>query len=366
MKSAFITDWLEKYGGAERVVTAINEIYKFDYYYAYVNKMDKATQVLTFGGRDVSVIESKILSLFKYKFRIFLPFFPSIVKAFNNQTKENRVDLVISSSWALSKGYRVGNEIHVSYLQARNFKYVWDESDLYFKGIVKAFSFLKHTLQQFDLKSAQNPDYLISNSHFVKKWVKDKYGRESIVIYPPVEVEDFGISDEKGDYFIIVGRIEQYKRFDIVINAFNENGKKLIVIGDGTQLNYLKSLAKENIEFLGFQKKDIIKTYLSKSRAFVYAGVEDFGIALVEAHASGVPVIAYQGGAAIEIISESNGLCYEKQTSEALNQAIVEFVKREKIYNKELIRSSSFKFSKARFQLEFKQYVDSIVSIKKK
>lgn len=361
MKSAFITDWLEKYGGAERVVTAINEIYQFDYYYAYVNKMNPATQSLTLGGRDVVVTESKILSLFKYKFRVFLPIFPFIVKAFNKQTEANKVDLVISSSWALSKGYRIGNEIHISYLQARNFKYVWDESDLYFKGIVKALSFLKPGLQKFDLQSAQNPNYLIANSKFVQRWVKEKYGRESVVIYPPVDVEHFTISNIKDDYFVIVGRIEPYKRFDIVINAFNDNGKQLVVIGDGSQLDYLKSIAKENIKFLGFQKKDIIKEYLSKSRAFVYAGVEDFGIALVEAHASGVPVIAYEGGAATEIIDDNNGLCYNEQTPEALNQTIIEFVKRESQYNKEQIRNSSLKFSKDRFQAEFKLYVDSIV-----
>jgi glycosyltransferase involved in cell wall biosynthesis len=366
MKTAFITDWLEKYGGAERVVTAINEIYKFDYYYAYVNKMDHDTQLLTLGGNDVTVIESDILKKFKYKFRLFLPAFPWIVKKFNQQTKDNKIDLVISSSWALSKGYRIGNEVHVSYLQARNFKYVWDEAELYFKGIVKLFSPVKPSLQDFDLRSAQTPNYLISNSKFVQSWVKQKYNRDSVVIYPPVEVESFGINTEKGDYFVIVGRIEPYKRFDIVIEAFNKNGKKLVVIGDGSQLRYLKGIAKENIEFIGFQKKEVIKTYLSKARAFVYAGVEDFGIALVEAHASGIPVIAYKGGAAAEIINESNGLCYEEQTPEALNNTLNFFLDKETEYSGEVIRNTSLKFSKSRFKSEFRQYIDSVMSHHKK
>jgi glycosyltransferase involved in cell wall biosynthesis len=361
MKSAFITDWLEKYGGAERVVTAINEIYQFDYYYAYVNKMDFDTQVLTLGGRDVDVTESVMLSLFKYKFRIFFPFFPWIVKRFNYQTKDNKVDFIISSSWALSKGYRIGNEKHICYLQARNFKYVWDEADLYFTGIIKLFSFVKPLLQQFDLNSAQNPDYLIANSNFVRDWVKRKYNRDAVVIYPPVDIECFDIAENKEDFFVIVGRIEPYKRFDIVVEAFNTNGKPLIVIGDGSQLKYLKSIAKSNIKFLGFQKKDVIKEHVSKARAFVYAGIEDFGIALVEAHACGTPVIAYQGGATSEIITAINGLCYSEQTAESLNKMVTQFDKIEHNYRSEEIRKSSFKFSKERFKLEFKQYIDNIV-----
>lgn len=360
MKSAFITDWLDKYGGAERVVTAINEIYEFDYYYAYVNKMTPELQKKTFGGRDVAVISSDIMSVFKYKFRILMPFFPYIIKAFNRQTSENTIDLIISSSWAMSKGYRSGNELHVCYLQARNFKYVWDEADLYFKGPLKAFSFIKGYLQKFDLESARNPNYLISNSIFVQNWVKEKYKRDSIVIYPPVEVEDFYISNLTEDYYITVGRLEPYKRFDVVVEAFTLSKKKLIVIGDGTQLHYLKSIAGKNVEFVGYLDKSEIRNYLSKAKAFVYGGVEDFGIAIVEAHASGIPVIAFNGGASNEIVTTLNGLCYNKQNSQSLNKEIDVFENQIHIYNKEKIRESSLKFSKKRFQDEIKTYIDSI------
>lgn len=360
MKTAFITDWLDKYGGAERVVTAINEIYKFDYYYAYVNKMSPELQKRTFGGRDVMVESSNIMSLFKYKFRALMPLFPQIIKAFNQQTKNNTIDLVISSSWAMSKGYRSGNEIHVCYLQARNFKYVWEEADLYFKGPLKLFSFVKGFLQRFDVASAQNPNYLISNSIFVQNWVKEKYKRESVVIYPPVEVEDFCISDITEDYYITVGRLEPYKRFDIVIEAFSLSKKKLIVVGDGTQLAYLKSIAGENIEFVGYLDKREICQYLSKAKGFVYGGVEDFGIAIVEAHACGVPVIAFKGGASSEIISANNGLCYNEQNPKSLNEKIDVFENQFHIYNKNEIRKSSFRFSKKRFQNELKSFISSL------
>lgn len=359
-KTAFITDWLDKYGGAERVVTAINEIYEFDYYYAYVNKMSAMIQKKTFAGREVQVISSNIMSLFKYKFRVLMPFFPCIIEAFNRQTASNKIDLVISSSWTMSKGYRVGNEVHVCYLQSRNFKYVWEEADLYFKGPLKAFSFIKGYLQRFDIQSAFVPDYLISNSVFVQNWVKEKYKRESVVIYPPVEVDDFYISDQTEDYYITVGRLEPYKRFDIVVEAFTKNNKNLIVVGDGTQLKYLKSIAGKNIQFVGYLDKDEIRNYLSKAKAFVYAGVEDFGIAIVEAHASGIPVIVYKGGASQEIVTPENGLCYANQNPESLSSMITVFENQIATYNKEDIRQTALKFSKKRFQDEISVFINSL------
>jgi glycosyltransferase involved in cell wall biosynthesis len=362
MKSAFITDWLDKYGGAERVVTAINEIYEFDYYYAYVNKMTPELQKKTFGNRDVNVTSSRFMSLFKYKFRILMPFFPYIIKKFNKETKQNDIDLVISSSWTMSKGYRVGNELHICYLQARNFKYVWDEADLYFKGPLKLVSFIKGYLQRFDLYTARNPDYLISNSIFVKNWVKEKYKRDSVVIYPPVDVEDFYISEVTEEYYITVGRLEPYKRFDVVVEAFTENKRKLIVVGDGTQAKYLKSIAGSNIEFTGYLEKNKIRDLLSNSKAFVYAGTEDFGIVIIEAHASGIPVVVYKGGAANEIVTPVNGLCYDVQSSASLNSKLVELENQCVKYNKYLIRESSLKFSKERFKVEIKNYVESLIN----
>ncbi|MGS2738025.1 glycosyltransferase [Sinomicrobium sp. M5D2P17] len=359
MKKAFITDWLDKYGGAERVATAINEIFDFDYYYSYVNVMTGENQLKTFAGKRVKVITSKLMT--KTKFRMLMPLFPYIVKLFNKQTGKNKVDLVVSSSWAISKGYRVGGEIHVCYLQARNFKYVWEEADLYFKGPLKLFSFLKGYLQKFDVESAQNPDHLIANSIFVQQWVKKHYNRDSVVIYPPVDVEDFTISEESSDYYITVGRLEPYKRFDVIVNAFSQNGKRLIVVGDGTQASKLRSMATSNIEFTGYLDKNKTHDLLSKAKAFVYAGVEDFGIVLVEAHATGVPVIAFKGGAAEEIINDTNGLCYERQTAESLNTMLDTFESSSSIYNKQQIRETALKFSKKRFQTEFGEFITQVI-----
>ena len=365
MKKALIHDWLDLYGGAERVLTAISEIYEFDFYYAYVNKMSQKDLNRTFQNKPIVVEDSKKFKGFKFFFRFLMPFFPYLVKSFNKQTKNNEIDLVISSSWALSKGYRIGNETHISYLHCRNFKYVWDEAYLYFKGPFKLLSFLKKPLREFDIKSAQNPDYLITNSKFVQNWVRQKYNRESTVIYPPVEVEEFYISNEKEDYFIPVGRIVTCKRFEIIVEAFARNGKNLLIVGDGSARKKLEKNAPPNVKFIGFKTKEELKTLLSKARAFVFSAEEDFGIAIVEALASGIPVIAYSGGASTELITNENGILYNQQSSEALNKTLKEFIDKEHCFEPKKIRESAMKFSKKRFQKEFSSYIDKIIANKK-
>lgn len=359
MKKVFISDWFEKFGGAEKVVQAICEIYKFDHYFGYIDLMPAETKVKVFGN-NVYINQSRILRVFGKKFRFLMPFFPLIAKEFNiDSSKKFNSNVIISSSWIMSKGFNLHGGVHICYLQARNFKYVWDESDLYFKGVFKLLSFIKPYLQKFDIKSAQNPDFLISNSIFVQQWTKNRYNRDSIVIYPPVDVEDFYISNTMEDYYITVGRLEPYKRFDVVIDAFRKNKKKLIVIGDGSELKYLKSKSGSNITFLGFLDKNIIKDYLAKAKAFVYAGVEDFGIVIVEAHASGIPTIVFNGGASNEIVTKENGVLYNEQNFDSLNNSIELFEKEYEKFNKKKIRETSLKFSKNRFKVEFKQFVDS-------
>jgi glycosyltransferase involved in cell wall biosynthesis len=290
-----------------------------------------------------------------------MPFFPMLVNSFNKQTKNNKVDLVISSSWALGKGYRIGNETHISYLHCRNFKYVWDEAYLYFRGPLKILSFLKKPLQKFDIQSSKVPDHIITNSIFVQKWVKEKYYRSSTVIYPPVEVDDFYISKEKKDYYITVGRIVKCKRFEIIVDAFNKNGKELIIVGDGSARKGLEKQASSNIKFIGFKTKDEFKDILAKAKAFVFAAEEDFGIAIVEALAAGVPVVAYRGGASEELINEETGILYKYQSESSLNNALYYFEKNLNKFKPELIRESSLRFSKSRFKKEIKVFIDNII-----
>lgn len=361
MHKAVITDWVEKFGGAEKVVQAICEIYTFDFYFTYIDRMPDNVKKRLF-GKEVIITQSPVLRLFGKFFRYTMPFFPFIVSDFNKRAAKKNVDLIISSSWVLSKGFKVNGAKHICYLQARNFKYVWDEADLYFTGIRKFLSFTKSYLQRFDVESAQNPDLLIANSKFVQDWVKTHYNRDCQLIYPPVEVEYFNTSDQKEDYYITVGRIEPYKRFDIIIDAFNQNRKKLIVIGSGSELDKLKEKAQSNIQFCGFLPKEDFKDTLSKAKGFIYAGVEDFGIAIVEALASGVPVIGYDGGAMREIVADGiDGILFDKQNSESLNKGLERFESTYLNYDAQSIKKRANRFSKSRFKTEFKDLVDSFI-----
>lgn len=360
MKKVLVSDWFEKFGGAEKVVQAICEIYEFEYYYAYIDLMPAHVKDKVF-GRNVRISESRILKLFGKHFRILMPLFPMIVRELNFLSKNNSGDLIISSSWVLSKGFKINGAKHICYLQARNFKYVWDEADLYYTGLLKLFSFTKYYLRRFDIKSAQNPDILIANSKFVQDWTKKHYNRDSIVIYPPVDVDDFFISDIKEDYYITIGRLEPYKRYDIIIDSFNKNKKKLLVLGSGSQMRKLKQMSGDNIQFLGFKEKSELKDILSKAKAFVYAGIEDFGIVYAESLASGVPVIAYKGGAVSEIIENNkDGVLFENQNSDSLNIAISTFEKNHMDFKPSEIKNRANRFSKKRFQDEFKDVVNSL------
>jgi glycosyltransferase involved in cell wall biosynthesis len=128
-------------------------------------------------------------------------------------------------------------------------KYIWEEKELYLNGLKKAYYPFLNYARNNDYKDAQNPDLIIVNSKFVQTWVKETYKRDSILIYPPVNVSNFDLGKHQSDFFITVGRLEPYKRFDLLIDAFNSNGFKLIVIGDGSQKKHLESIANKNIEF---------------------------------------------------------------------------------------------------------------------
>src|SRR5690606_16749256 len=196
-----------------------------------------------------------------------------------------------------------------------------------------------------------------SNSKFVQSWIQKNYKRESIVIYPPVNLNSFLLESNKQDFYVIAGRMAIIKRFDLVIKAFNKNGKRLIVIGDGNELSQLKKLAvSPSIEFLGFQNVNVLSEYLQKAKAFIQMGVEGFGIAAIEAQSCGTPVICYKKGGIIEtVIENKTGLFFSKQSVSALNKTIEKFERLNWDY--EEIHKHAQKFSAERFEKEIKNFI---------
>ena len=189
MKKILVVDWLEKYGGAERVLKSLSEIYDFDKCYTLINLMSPNDLKRIFGDKNIKIVESN-LKYFKSKFRYLFFLFPYFI---SELTYRNEKALIISSSFSVAKGFKKKrNQLHICYYQARNQRYIWDKEDIYFSKIQKII--LKpvlHLLRKVDIIQSKRPDHVIANSFFVKKWIKDKYNIDSTVIYPPVNTSLF-------------------------------------------------------------------------------------------------------------------------------------------------------------------------------
>ncbi|MDZ7626442.1 MAG: glycosyltransferase [Ignavibacteriaceae bacterium] len=210
-------------------------------------------------------------------------------------------------------------------------RYAWDQSEHYLTGVKGFFAkaFMNY-LRKWDLKSADNVNFFIANSNHIAEKIKRIYNRDSAVIYPPVDVDKFEVSEKKEDYYLIASRFVPYKKVDLVVEAFNQlPDKKLVVIGSGPEKEKIKNIAGPNIEFLPHQPTDKLKEYLMKAKAFVFAAEEDFGIVVVEAMASGTPVIALnKGGTAESVINGKTGVLFNEQNPESIKNAVKEFEKR--------------------------------------
>lgn len=356
MKTALVVDWLDEFAGAERVIASINKNNKIDERHALINIMSTNDQLKVFG--EPVPVNSTWLNIFGKKFRYLLPLFPLFIR---NIKVSSNTDLVISSSHCIAKSVKTPKEaLHICYFQARNAKYIWEEYKIYFSGWKRTFAPLLPALRYIDKKSAANPDHIIANSNYVKQWISDTYGIEASVVYPPVDVARFSIGTHKENYFVTIGRIEPYKRFDLIVDAFNKNGLELIIIGDGSDRKKLESIAKSNIKFTGFLQTKEINNFLGNARAFVYIGIEDFGIAPVEAQATGCPVICLDlGGTAETVIHAKTGIHFSEQTSESLNNAITAFSHIESTFKPHEIREHSNLFSEKIFAKEFKKILDA-------
>ncbi|WP_245933891.1 glycosyltransferase [Candidatus Ulvibacter alkanivorans] len=353
-KKALIVDWLDKYGGAERVISSLCSVFAFEKCYLLINIMSKENEAKVFGQRPIPVKETIIRyagSKFRYLFFLFQGVFRRI-------KIDPDIDVIISSSHAIAKGINKSHprQVHISYFQARNLKYIWDDYKLYFGRLRFMLYPMIAIMRKMDIKDAQKPDHIIANSVFVKDWVKKIYNREADVIYPPVDLSKFTLETDKEDYYVAVGRIEPYKRFDIVVDAFNETNRKLIVVGDGSQLNSLKLRANDTISFVGFVDASEVFKYISKAKGFIHAGIEDFGIAPIEAQACGTPVIAYGYGGVLEtIIENKTGVFFREESKESLLEAIDAFEKVQFDYHK--ICENAQRFSKEKFESAMETYV---------
>jgi glycosyltransferase involved in cell wall biosynthesis len=280
--------------------------------------------------------------------------------------------VILSSSHAVAKGVLThSNQLHISYVHTP-IRYAFDLYHQYLKesGLDKGFKgtlakYFLHKIRMWDMSTLNRVDYYIANSYYIARRIKKVYGKESTVIYPPVDVDKFAFCNEKGDYYFTVSRMVPYKKIDLIVETFAKLGKKLVVGGTGPDMDKIKRLANNNIEFLGFvDDKDLIN-YMKKAKAFVFAAEEDFGIVPVEAQACGTPVICLgKGGTKETVVHKKTGIHFIEQTFESLSHAIIEFEKISFNYNE--IRLHSLKFSKKRFEKEIEEFVNKKYEIFKK
>ena len=362
MKVALLHDYLVQYGGAERVLEALMEIYpKAPIYTLLYNPKALAPEfVKKLNQRQVITSSLQKFPFAKKHHRAYPLFMPYMIEQFDF----NNYDIVLSDTTGFAKGIITQPQtLHICYCHTP-LRYAWDDSQRYIKEYPHAF-FLKpfirwgvHYLRIWDRQAVGRVDYFITNSEFVKNRIQKYYRRDAKVIYPPVETKKLTIANQHKNYYLLVNRLLPYKKTDIVIKAFNELGLPLIIVGKGPEEKGLKKIAQKNIKFLGSIYGDALKNLYSQTKAFIFPQEEDFGIAPVEVMASGRPVIAYNGGGAKETVIENvNGTFFNEQTPEALIDAIKRFKKME--FSCQKIRKSVLKFDQSIFKTQIKKFVEN-------
>lgn len=372
MKVAIVHDWLTNYGGAERVVEQLLQIYPDADIYTLV--YDKKKMGTVFPPEKV---HTSFVQKIPFSIKLYTKFLSLMPKAFESLDLTS-YNVVIASSSSCAKGVITSPDTtFLAYIHTP-MRYAWDLYFDYFKRSGKLTKFFMKRqmghIRQWDYISSQRIDALIANSSYIKRRIKKFWNRDSQVIFPPVNTENLCPNGKPAEnFYIAFSRLVPYKRMDIAISACGELGKNLIVIGAGSQEKKLKELAKNyktaNIQFLGRISDDEVKSYLQRCRALLFCAEEDFGIIPVEAQACGRPVIAYKKGGALETVKDGiTGLFFEEQTASSLKAAIEKFemLDKEGQFKTDEIVKHAKTFSAERFRIQIKNAVYTLQAKKER
>ncbi len=357
MRVAIVHYWLVGMRGGEKVVEALCEMFPQADIFSHVYDASAVSEEINKHIVKTTFIQR--LPAAKRHYQSYLPLMPLAL----DQLDLRDYDLVISSESGPAKGVIVGPDTrHICYCHSP-MRYVWDMYHDYRGGAgwLKKLMMppLVHYLRMWDRLSADRVDQFIANSHFVASRIEKFYRRKAEVIHPPVNVDDFEIKDKTDDYYLFLGQLVSYKRPDLAIKAFNQSGRKLVVIGEGEMADELREIAGNNIELLGRQPFSVIRDYLSRCRALIFPGVEDFGIVPVEAMASGRPVIAFRKGGSLETVVEGvTGLFFDEQTADGLNRALNRFEEDEQAFEPAVLRAHAATFGKERFKAKIMEFIE--------
>ncbi|MDX9893064.1 MAG: glycosyltransferase [Patescibacteria group bacterium] len=356
MKIALVHDHLIQEGGAERVLKVFQDIYPQAPTYTLLYDEKKLGKLFEGHQINTSFLQKWPGALKHYQW--FLPFMPTATESYDLID----YDVVLSSSSAMAKGIITrSNTIHFCYCHTPT-RYLWSDTHRYIdelkynRLVKKIIPMVLNRLRAWDQLAAQRVDYYIANSKNVADRIRKYYRRESVVIHPPVETNQFQIAKQIGKYFLTGGRLVAYKRFDLTVKAFNRLGIPLKIFGTGPEEKNLRALAKSHIEFLGKINQSELQQVYSQAIAFIHPQIEDFGLTAVESMAAGRPVIAFAAGGACETVVENKtGKFFEEQTWESLADTIVRF--KPENYNSIEIKNYAQQFGVDRFRREINDLI---------
>jgi len=364
---AIVHDWLVAIGGAERVLVELLGLFPQAELFTIIDALPTEHRAWL-KGRTIHTSFIQRLPFGKKRYRTYLPLMPLAIE----QLDLRGFDLIISSSHAVAKGVLVGpDQLHISYVHSP-MRYAWDMQHAHLEeaGLTKGLRgmmtrILLHKLRQWDSRTANGVDHLIANSRFIARRIEKAYRRQAEVIYPPVDTDFFTPEAVKReDFYFTASRHVPYKRIDLIIEAFRDlPDRRLLIAGEGPEEKRLRRMAPPNIEFIGRCDREQLRQLMRKTRAFLYAAEEDFGIAIVEAQACGTPVIAYgRGGATETVVSHpapgATGILYTEQTSHSLTQAILSFEQHQHAIRPEACRAQAERFSHTRFRTQMQQSIE--------
>jgi len=333
---AIIHEWLVMFGGSEKVLAEILELFPDADLFAVVDFLSEKDRTKLQGKRARTSFIQK-LPFAARRYRNYLPLMPLAIE----QLDLLGYDLVISSSHAVAKGVLTGpRQVHVCYCHTP-MRYAWDLQHQYLReanltqGAKSLLARLMlHYVRLWDARTATGVDLFIANSAYIARRIQKVYGREAVVVHPPVDVDALRLRVDKEDFYLTASRMVPYKRIDVIVEAFSQMPeRRLIVIGDGPDMKKLRARASENIMLLGYQEDAVLRDHLQRARAFIFAAEEDFGILPVEAQACGTPVIAYGAGGSLETVLPvgnngglpATGLFFSEQNAAAVCAAVAKF-----------------------------------------
>jgi len=363
MRIAFVHEWLVTYAGSERVLEQMLKCFPEADLYCLIDFLPDADRFHVL-HKPVKTTFIQRLPFARTRYRQYLSLMPLAIE----QLDVSGYDIVISSNHAVAKGIITGpDQLHICMCYSP-MRYAWDLQHQYLsesgldsgtKGWIAKW--MLHKLRLWDARSEKGVDHFIAISSFIGRRIRKVYGRKSTVIYPPVEVDAFAFREQKEDFYLAASRIVPYKKMDLIVEAFLAMpDKQLVVIGDGPGLSRIRAKAGHNITLLGYQDFVVLRDYMQRAKAFVFAAEEDFGIAPVEAQACGTPVIVYDKAGATETIrglecERPTGVFFDEQTVDAISDAVARF---EKIaISPADCRENAMRFSPERFRKEFHEYV---------